>query len=165
MYYTIYKILDNINGKYYIGKHQTENLEDGYMGSGKLITRAIKKYGVENFTKEILFIFNSEQEMNDKEKELVTEKLVSDKKCYNVGIGGEGGPHFKGKKHSEETIAIIRKTSHNYTLSDKSRKMISENSKKRHAYGENIGMWGKKHSEETKEKIRKALRDRAVAAC
>lgn len=59
------------NGKTYTGKHQTDNLDDGYMGSGKLIRRAIAKYGAENFTKEILHAFENEEEMNAKEKELV----------------------------------------------------------------------------------------------
>lgn len=34
MYYTIYKTTNLINGKYYIGKHQTENIYDNYYGSG-----------------------------------------------------------------------------------------------------------------------------------
>lgn len=164
MYYTIYKVINKITGKYYIGKHQTTNLNDDYLGSGKLIRQSIKKHGKDNFQKEILFIFDSEEEMNAKEKELVNENLVLNEKCYNVGIGGEGGPHFKGKTHSPETIDIIKKTSHNYILSEKSRKLISENNKKRYVNGENIGMCGKKHSEETKEKIRKTLRDRAEAS-
>ena len=87
MFYTIYKITNKINGKFYIGKHQTKNLNDGYMGSGKLIRNAIQKYGKENFSKEILHVFDSEEEMNAKEKELVVVSEMS----YNLCDGGNGG--------------------------------------------------------------------------
>lgn len=91
MFYTIYKVTNKLDGKIYIGKHQTKNLDDGYMGSGKLITRAIKKYGIENFTKEILFVFETEAEMNTKEAELVTEDFVKEDTNYNLCLGGLGG--------------------------------------------------------------------------
>ena len=87
IYYTIYKITNKINNKTYIGKHQTKNLNDNYMGSGKLIKAAIKKYGIENFIKEILFIFDNETDMNNKEKELV----VLSENSYNLCEGGKGG--------------------------------------------------------------------------
>lgn len=87
MFFIVYKITNNVNKKYYIGKHQTKNINDGYMGSGKLIIRAIRKYGIENFTKEILHVFESEEEMNDKEKELV----VISEETYNLCEGGKGG--------------------------------------------------------------------------
>ena len=53
MKYTIYKITNTIDGKIYIGKHQTNNLDDGYMGSGKILRRAQDKHGLDKFVKEI----------------------------------------------------------------------------------------------------------------
>ena len=94
MKYTIYKITNLTNGKYYIGKHKTNNLDDGYMGSGKLIQRAIKKHGVENFRKEILHVFDNEADMNSKEKDLV----VISEDTYNLCPGGHGGFGFINSK-------------------------------------------------------------------
>lgn len=54
MHYLIYKITNLVNGKIYIGKHKTENIDDGYMGSGKLIKRAIKKYRSRKFPERYL---------------------------------------------------------------------------------------------------------------
>ena len=90
-YFTIYKITNNINKKYYIGKHITNDPYDGYMGSGKAILRAIKKYGKENFTKEILYFCVDENEMN-----LIEEHVVNpdDKMSYNMNAGGKGGWHY-----------------------------------------------------------------------
>jgi len=73
--------------------HQTKNLDDGYMGSGKLIKAAIQKYGFENFVKEILYVFNNEKDMKTKEKELVVLNEMS----YNLCEGGRGGFSFINK--------------------------------------------------------------------
>jgi hypothetical protein len=91
MIYTIYQITNKINRKIYIGKHQTKDLNDGYMGSGKHLRRAIEKYGIENFEKEILFQFDNENEMNEKEAELVTEEFCLREYTYNLCPGGKGG--------------------------------------------------------------------------
>lgn len=93
MHFTVYKITNKTNKKFYIGAHKTSNLNDEYMGSGKLITRAIKKYGLENFEKEILYVFESEQDMFSKEKELITEM----KPPYNLHEGGNGGFEYINK--------------------------------------------------------------------
>ena len=108
MRYTIYKTINILNEKFYIGKHQTNDPNDRYLGSGKALRLAIKKYGKRNFIKEVLFVFDTEEEMNEKEKELVTQELIASSQCYNCGIGGEGGPQFKGRKHSEATRQKLR---------------------------------------------------------
>lgn len=99
MYYTIYKITNTINGKIYIGKHQTKDLNDNYMGSGQYLNRAIKKHGKESFIKEILYLFQSENEMNQKEKELVNEEFCLREDTYNICIGGQGGFSYINKNN------------------------------------------------------------------
>lgn len=87
-YYYFYKITNTINGKYYYGVHHTNNLNDGYMGSGVALKRAYNKYGIENFTKEILHFFSSKEEMYDYEEKFVNEDFVNDYNCYNMVVGG-----------------------------------------------------------------------------
>lgn len=91
MKYTIYIITNKIDNKIYIGKHQTKDINDGYMGSGKLLRRAQNKHGLDNFSKEILHVFDTEEEMNAKEKELVTEQFCLREDTYNICVGGLGG--------------------------------------------------------------------------
>ena len=67
-YYGIYKITNLTNGKMYIGQHKTANIDDGYMGSGIIILRALKKYGVENFRKEWLMFCEDEEDLNYMER-------------------------------------------------------------------------------------------------
>lgn len=103
MYYIIYKIINQIDGKLYIGSHKTKDLNDSYMGSGKYLLRAQTKYGIENFTKQILFIFNNAEEMYAKEAEIVNEDFIAEKNTYNVKVGGFGGwSYINSRLTSEE---------------------------------------------------------------
>lgn len=89
-HYLIYKIVNMLNGKYYIGQHQTNLVFDGYLGSGKLIHAAEEKYGLNNFTKVILFDYDNFEDMNNKEIELVqlSNCFPYDPMSYNLTPGG-----------------------------------------------------------------------------
>jgi len=104
MYYYIYQITNQINGKIYVGKHKSPVHPDsnGYYGSGKQIIAAIKKYGKLNFKKEILCFCSSLEEMAVREEEIVTESFVGRTDTYNMHKGGPGGwDHYNGsKEHS-----------------------------------------------------------------
>lgn len=102
MYHYLYKITNTTNSKFYIGVHSTSNLYDGYLGSGIAITEAIKKHGVECFTKEILEFFDTRDEALKREEELVTDAMVNDQNCYNLTLGGNTPPSRMGVAHSKE---------------------------------------------------------------
>jgi hypothetical protein len=86
----IYKTINKINGKWYIGKDMANN--PNYYGSGKLITQAITKYGKDNFEKIILETCTSKDELSLREKFWISQtKATSDPLSYNLASGGEGG--------------------------------------------------------------------------
>ena len=87
-YYTVYQTINNLNNHEYIGLHGTNNLDDGYLGSGARLKRAIKKHGKENFTKQYIGIFDNPHDMISKEVELVDEAFVARADTYNVIRGG-----------------------------------------------------------------------------
>ena len=91
-YNYFYKITNNVNGHFYYGIHSTNNINDGYMGSGIALKRAFKKYGIENFSKEIIKYFDTRKEAAKYEEENVTMSLINEEDCYNIVPGGEKYP-------------------------------------------------------------------------
>lgn len=88
-YNYFYKITNLLNNHFYYGIHSTNNLEDGYMGSGTRLNYAYKKYGIENFEKEILKFFDTREECAEYESKMVTEELIHNNECYNIVGGGD----------------------------------------------------------------------------
>lgn len=99
-YNFVYKTENLVNGLYYIGVHSTNILDDGYLGSGMLIVKAIKKYGKKNFKRTILKHCKSRKEAYIFEESLVNEDLVKSRNTYNCAVGGQGG--YLGKKAIEK---------------------------------------------------------------
>jgi len=94
-FYYVYKITNKLNNKIYIGCHQTKKLDDGYMGSGKYINRAYEKYGVENFSKEILNFYPDSESIFNAEAMIVSKEFIQEDSNYNLATGGRGG--YKGE--------------------------------------------------------------------
>lgn len=136
-YYGIYKITNKVNGKMYIGQHITDDLDDGYLGSGNIVVKAVKKYGKEAFTKEWLEFAENAEDLNYLERMYVDEEWLARPDVYNIALGGS-----------------------QISMTESIRKKISVSTKKRFSNKENHPMYGKPgtftgkhHSESTKQKI------------
>ena len=155
MVYTVYKITNKINDKYYIGVHKTDNPNDAYMGSGLAIKNAIQKYGKQNFEKEILLISEDKQPAYDLEKELTVDFDKSN--TYNMKRGGVGGfnvdsaklgyqkmvekvpPHVAGKISYDKKVGMFARSEEEF-LKDSRKGGLANR--------------GKPKSEEFKQKLR-----------
>lgn len=116
MFY-IYRITNLIDGKTYIGKHEYKKLNDRYMGSGVHLRRAQKKYGMENFKKDILlFNISKLEQANLLEETFIAaeREKVGIENCYNESDGGDGGALFKGHHHSDIEKQKISKSLNKY---------------------------------------------------
>lgn len=141
MKYFIYKTTNLINHKTYIGIHQTENIDDAYIGSGLYFLRAVKKYGKENFKREILEFCSSYDELLDKERAYVNEDWIKDKSNYNLKTGGQstGILSKESKKKISNTLkakyasgVLVQSGNAPYVATDEQKRQISETLKKRY---------------------------------
>jgi len=153
----IYKTTCNVTGKWYIGMHSTTKLDDGYLGSGKILRYSIRKHGKDNHTKEILEFLETREKLMFREQEIVNKELISDGKCMNLKEGGTGGGGFWSKEHSVKCHLGASNWQKKNWCDSKFREKIElvllENVKKAHIEGKikYDNFKGKKHSEETKK--------------
>ena len=184
MYY-IYKITNLVNGKTYIGQHKYKKLNDRYMGSGKLIKLAIKKYGIENFKKDIIeFNIPTLELANDFEQMYILFERTKGKAEYNIADGGAGVHGYHPSEEQRHIISIKTKEG----MTEEVRKRLSESKKGQEPWNKgkkgvqvawnkgipcteeqkkhlselnkgNPGYWQeKRRSDETKNKIRETLK-------
>jgi len=156
-YHFIYKTTNILNGKYYIGMHSTDDLDDGYLGSGNRIRLAVKKHGKENFKREILEFFETRVELKIREAEIVNLDEIAKKECINLVIGGNGFTSEFAKEcvnKSNLRQEILRETNPEWVAkykqnSSKGQKLAYEKGRKKV-----IPNWnGLIHSDETKLKM------------
>jgi group I intron endonuclease len=105
----IYKVINRVNGKIYVGKDIFNN--PTYFGSGLIIMQAIKKYGISNFTKEVLEHCKTLKELNIKEQKWI-RKLRAQKRGigYNIMNGGDGGDILSNHPNKDEIKKKIAKS-------------------------------------------------------
>jgi hypothetical protein len=138
MFFYLYQITNLVNNKIYIGVHSTKDMNDSYMGSGINIQLAIKKYGIDNFKKDILYTFDNADDMYAKEKDIVTDEFLLREDTYNLRVGGTGGFDYINKNnlngfYDSETARKGRQST-NAVLKERYgeqwRKVISKNGNK-----------------------------------
>jgi group I intron endonuclease len=173
----IYKTVNAINGKFYIGQDSNNNPE--YYGSGTAFKLALKKYGRENFIKEVIEVCSTQEELNEREKYWIKETKAIEL-GYNLAEGGFGvsnmsdeikqkiskskkgkklseetrkkmGKSFRGRNHTEETKRKLSEINKGKKLSPEHRKKLSESHK------------GLKLSEEHKRKIGDRFRGKPLS--
>lgn len=150
----VYKTVNRINSKYYIGVHEGSETDE-YLGSGTYLKAAIKKYGIENFTREILQICETKNEAYNIERSLVTPELIDSGVCYNLNVDGYGGWYHidssgdnNQMKKRKVSAKVWKSRKDNPLAVLKQTETAKENIKKAHKA--NIGSV---RSEETRKKI------------
>jgi len=160
-YHFIYKTTNVLSGKYYLGMHSTDNLNDGYMGSGKRLRYSINKHGKDNHKVEILEFVDTREELKKREEEIVNLNEIAKVECMNLKVGGEGGfiseeqqrhrSSCAGKARAERLKSDLDYAKEWSELSSSIMKQNHKDGKMRYDTFK-----GKTHSEETKEKMRKS---------
>lgn len=156
----IYRTRNLINDKIYIGKDKYNNPK--YLGSGKLLHQAIKKYGIENFKKEIICEIDNLKELNELEIFWINEENSITPNGYNISLGGAGGDTLsnhpdKDKIFKEHSIWMKNYENNPWkNKSEETKQKISKTLKQKYKNKENHPCYGKKLSEETKQKIGKS---------
>lgn len=145
MEHLVYVTTNVKNGKFYIGKHSTNNVNDGYCGSGVWVLRAKKKKSP-LFTRVVKKCDTEEAAYLQEYEIIVAAKELWPTLCMNIADGGVGfSVSYPLNRHGENAPMYGKKHS------EKTKLRLAETSSSRR--GENHHMYGKKHSDESREKM------------
>lgn len=160
-YHFIYKTTNLLNSRYYIGMHSTNNLKDGYLGSGKQLRSAIRKYGVENFKVEILEYLPDISSLILREKEIVNKDILKDPNCMNLMIGGKGG-FISDEQQLRRSIAGTMRHKYLLETSKEYKTTYLRNFKAGIDRLYQSGHYHKKHTIETKAKLKISMKGKGI---
>ena len=158
-YNYIYKTICDVTNKFYIGMNSTDNIDDGYLGSGKRLWYSLNKHGRDNHSIEILEYCDTREELKKREEEIVNENLLNEDLCMNLTTGGQGGilNEEHRKKLREGASKNQKKMWQDEEYRKKICKVLYDGMKKHHANRTIYNTFkGKKHSEDTKKKMSEA---------
>lgn len=167
----VYKTTNKVNNKIYVGKHKSNRFDENYLGSGVLLSSAIKKYGKENFITEVLEWCDNDSLLNDAEIYWIARLNSQDKSIgYNIAFGGNGGlsgevhPLY-GKHHTKESREKMSK-SHLGNTNRLGTHCSKQTIDKLRVYGKQLigdknPFYGKHHTNESKIKISNAKRGKS----
>ncbi len=151
MHHYIYCIENLVNGKVYVGKHSTDDMDDGYMGSGKLLNAAIKKHGIESFRKHVLATFESSEVAFEIERQLVNEEFIVDDNTYNLAEGGNGGYREAARLAVIQFLKDpVQRAKHSARMSLQTKRLLKEGKIRPPDWT------GRRHTNVTKKKIGEA---------
>lgn len=137
-YHFLYKTTCTVTGRYYVGVHSTDNIDDDYLGSGKRFRFSVEKHGRENHKREILEMFSDRKSLLIRESEIVNDDLLNDELCMNLVKGGGGFLSIEdetkrrmsmshlGRKNSPEARAKISAALMGHQTSEETRKLIGD---------------------------------------
>jgi len=160
-YHVIYKTTCKVNNKFYVGMHSTDNLDDGYLGSGKYLWNSIRKHGKDNFNVEFLEFFDNRKDLINREIEMVNEDLIQDPMCMNLMTGGKGG-FISTEQQRNRSIAGGKAFANKLKTDDKFRAEHRKRAIQKLDQARLDGkikydnFKGKTHSKETKNKMRES---------
>lgn len=147
--YQVYRTVNSVNGKYYIGVHNGK--DPYYLGSGTALSRAVQKYGRDCFIKTVLLSNLTQEQAFKLEQKIITQDIVDDPLCYNLTTGGIGGG-TKSKQH-------IAKLAENNRKKAKDPKFIKKLSKAK------LGDKNPAKRPDVKRKLRQAALNREKLEC